>query len=165
VGDLLSKEEVTGAIDTVEWGERKHVERAKADLRRHIAALENERDAALADNAALVHLVRVAAGDRGPGATCWACGGRLDHGKACRFGAALERLHPGAALLEEHREALVRARNEGLEKVAQAMPDALGTHATVTLDDGGVVLLSDYVSGLIRAMKEPESDPHEKVTG
>lgn len=57
--------------------------------------------------------------------------------------------HPGAALLEEHRKALVRARNEGLEKAKEAVRCAL---TTGLLAPGNVT----QVLREIDAMKEPE---------
>lgn len=55
--------------------------------------------------------------------------------------ALLKRTHPGAALLKEHRKALIRARNEGLEKAAQYM-ESEGQHG---------------FTRSIRALKESES--------
>lgn len=134
-------------------------------------ATADERDAALADNAALLHLVRVAAGDRGLLASCWACGHNVAHSYACRFGAALERSHPGAALLGKHRKALVRARNEGLEAAAVFMEAEEEKHRSAKrkmdlstkAGHRGFILAEERetVCGVaaddIRAMKEPES--------
>jgi hypothetical protein len=53
--------------------------------------------------------------------------------------------HPGAALLEEHRKALVRARNEGLDAAIAAIDAAFMEDEDVAPQD------------VIRAMKEPES--------
>lgn len=103
--------------DTTKGGETAYLARGR--LHDLIAALEKERDAALADNVAL--LAAIASEELGhdyqglcpdktqPKARDPECA-------ACRL---LDSPHPGSALLEEHRKALVRARNEGLEKAAK----------------------------------------------
>jgi hypothetical protein len=103
---------------------------------RHIVALEKERDDALADNAELMRLVDE---HHGSCPRCW-------------LAVTQEQSHPGAALLKEHRNALVRARNEGLEKAARMVESA---------DDG--VPLQMLADDGIRAMKEPEADGSSKV--
>lgn len=60
--------------------------------------------------------------------------------------------HPGAHLLAEHAKALVRARNEGMEKCAVAWA-AVRRHGE-----------APPTAGDMRAMKEPESDSPAKVT-
>jgi hypothetical protein len=138
-------------------------------LRRHIATLEKERDAALADNAALVTGVQrirnlVAYPTLSARDTLSAV---ADVGLSLVVGD-----HPGAALPEEHRKALVRARNEGLEKAA-ADVDRLASIADVSAEQASNMkvrlALAEEAAALrdhavrIRAMKEPESGPHEKV--
>lgn len=100
------------------------------------------RDAAVADNAALLEEARMAgheyrsakdmAEDPNPG--------RSMHLSTCRHCAVVNAIHPGAALLEEHRKALVRARNEGREEAA-ALADRKGLQ---------------WYARSIRALKEPE---------
>jgi hypothetical protein len=147
------------------------------EIRRHIAALEKERDAALADNAALVRLVDE---HHGSCPRCW-------------LAVTQEQSHPGSALLEEHRKALdaavagaaevgkrlaethrlelVRSRNEGLERAAEHMEDEESSHhrsirtmGTTTLAEKMAFRLAEErerVCGAaaddIRAMKESES--------
>jgi hypothetical protein len=113
-------------------------------VRAHIAALEQERDTALADNAAHDEVFQNIQKHT-------AC---VNTTEAIRIHLAMP--HPGAALLEEHRKALVKARNEGLEKAAKAVKDAAqcscNPYAPCTCDWSG------RINGLaddIRAMKEP----------
>lgn len=81
-----------------------------------VRAIKQERDAAVADNAALLAWI-----DEWGHAT-WC---DREHDKAlrcteqCNAGPMLQEPHPGAASLEQHRKALVRARNEGLERAAE----------------------------------------------
>lgn len=63
--------------------------------------------------------------------------------------------HPGTAYLEEHRKALVRARNEGLEKAA-AVFDGLASDAEDEGDADDALHAKDWATR-IRSMKEPES--------
>jgi hypothetical protein len=63
---------------------------------------------------------------------------------AVEMSAVLAQPHPGTALLEEQRRALVRARNEGLEKAA-AYVGSVGS------------IVRSVASASIRAMKEAES--------
>lgn len=104
---------------------------ALAEVEAHIAALEKERAVAVADNAALWRLA--------------------DHAMAAHVGArerphileatkVLSADHSGAALLEEHDRALVRARNEGREEAAASLP-----------------AWCDVLAKLIRDNKEPET--------
>jgi hypothetical protein len=95
----------------------------------HIAALE-------ADNAALVKQMT----EYAPYLAA--------HGYDLRD-TAFVRPHPGTALLEEHRRALVRARNEGLERAKEAVRSAL---TTGLLTPGNVTI----VLAEICALKEPE---------
>src|SRR5690606_3604838 len=104
-------------------------------LRAHIAALEKERDAAVADNAALVHGLRAL------------LGGLRD----------AERRGPVEALLEEHGKALVRARNEGLEEAARVADARKASHAHNRTPCGPC--MEDFIlAGIIRAMKDPVSE-------
>ena len=57
-----------------------------------------------------------------------------------------------AALLEDHRKALVRARNEGLEKAATRLADLI---PETTIFKATRTVLTRAVAN-IRAMKEPE---------
>lgn len=97
-------------------------------LHAHIAALE-------ADNAALVACVSVCA-RVGLGTDSLGDPVAAQHAREM-----LAQPHPGAGLLERHAKALVRARNEGLEKAAE-------------------FLVNEYdqmgFARRIRAMKEPE---------
>lgn len=126
----------------------------------HIAALD-------ATNAALVRVINLSA-DREQG--CLECGMIGHHFLECVTGRISREPHPGAALLEEHRKALARARNEGLERAAakadavadeaRRRRDAIDTNtpmgrtgytvAETAMDTAGV--LADD----IRALKEPE---------
>lgn len=148
---------VDGRTPAHEEAVRMHeaVEGAKAlnaSLRERISALEKERDAAwserasaiaekhaaLADNAALLQALCAAKEALGKAQVNipWGTPPRLACGLAYDA-VPVAVAHPGAALLEEHRRALVRARNEGLEDAAARVKD-------------------DDVAEMIRAMKEPE---------
>lgn len=121
----------------------------------HVAALEKERDAALADNAALVKQVT--------GVAPYLAA----HGFDLR-GTAFTRPHPGAALLEEHRKALVHARNEGLREadakiLKTAEPPAYFREHHPDRNEyvaalGGYSVGVNHALDTIRSMKEPESD-------
>jgi len=104
----------------------------------HIAALE-------ADNAALLHEAD---------GQCGACAGEgvVPVGEGPKVGQIVHapcplhearRAHPGAALLEEHRKALARARNEGLEKAARLVHEMTAS--------------KQRIAEHLRAMKELES--------
>lgn len=97
---LLSREELARALRFIRHATG-HT--AVTEMEGHISALE-------ADNAALVsELARIGG---------WATGARQrDLEGAIR--AVLSTPHTGSARLEEHRKALARARNEGLEMAAQ----------------------------------------------
>ena len=129
----------------------------------HIAALEQdlldmaqsheetvkERDAAVADNAA-VRLKLSQAADGYNSREFW------DSVDALRGTA-----HPGAALLEEHRKALARARNQGREEAATSADDECShwAEAEDTDDTGAVRRIRDALrdtSKRIRSKKEPE---------
>lgn len=105
---LLSSEELERAL-TVRSTER---------LRAHIAALE-------ADNAALLACLRTWL-DAEADAECPDLED-MTAKQAAAFGCFMEahdvagRTHPGATLLAEHAKALVRARNEGLEKAVSEL--------------------------------------------
>lgn len=118
-------------------------------VRAHIAALEKERDAALADNAALVEVLGDVAHR-----SMDTLGGQDAHDRAVRVHA---QPHPGAALLEEHRKALVRARNEGLELLAKRLIERRDQMQGRAMADGRRRGLEEAAS-IARAMKEPESD-------
>ena len=165
-GARLSREEVTRLLERV----RENYSQSTSDaLRGHIAALEaelaearKEQDAALADNAALVEereqleellspSVLIGYARNHPPQTRteqnmlrwpWAT---LD--RVAAFFARPAMPHPGAALLEDHRRALVRARNEGLERGA-AWAEAIG--------DQGLAPAALSVAVCLRALKEPE---------
>lgn len=140
----------------------------------HIAALEKERDenasiavdavrdreAALADNAALVEHART---ERqmlsllyhrimamGPRNEAMADAVTTVERWMDAVPDTYEQPHPGAALLEEHRKALVRARNEGLEKAAAWF--------RLKAKNRLAPLSNLNVAKAIDAMKEPESD-------
>jgi hypothetical protein len=113
-----------------------------AELKDRIAALE-------ADNAALLELLRTQGRTvrcpkcEGIGSrTCSECDGGEVAPLAPAIAAALAQPHPGAALLEEHRKALVRARNGGLEKAARLVCEMRSSR--------------QRVAEHLRAMKEPE---------
>lgn len=134
-------------------------------------ALETERDAAEADNAALMRGMVAALAMSREGPTSAECGLSL-------LSLLSLQPHPGAALLEEHRKALVRARNEGLERAALAIdPRTCNTcHRPIEWDPVGGedrcgawfhtgigcgirrVSPDGYPAGatIIRALKEPE---------
>lgn len=106
-------------------------------------ALE-QRDAALADNAAFVsEMARIGE---------WAAKVRQrDVEGAIR--AFLEQPHPGAALLEEHRKALVRARNDGR---SSALLEVQRARAKAVQPSEAFALLT-YALDCINALKEDES--------
>jgi hypothetical protein len=71
--------------------------------------------------------------------------------------AVIHRPHPGAALLEQHRKALVRARNEGLEKAAERMlfqRDAL--RARTDKNAAGRRFGLEEAAAIARHLREPE---------
>lgn len=124
------------------------------ELKDRIAALEAERDAALADNAALMMfatpLAEVACEGVGP-EECGEC-------VSCMAKLHVVQTHPGAGLLEKHRKALVHARNEGLERAA-AKTEERGQHwcdpyTRCTCDWAERI---DGMPDAIRALKEDES--------
>lgn len=149
--------------------------RAEA-LPRPGAALLEEHKAALADNAALLAWIDVW------GHASWC---EREHDKSlrcseqCNASEMLSRAHPGAALLDEltavrkecdwarkeHRKALVRARNEGLEKAAVLADNAaqgarllradMQSSVMRTAQDKAAETASD-LAVLIRREKEPE---------
>lgn len=132
---LLSRERLARIFDPRILASEKH------EILGHIAALE-------ADNAALLDRI-------GDGASvaceeetvatkeCGDCG-------PCHDRAILSQHHPGAALLEEHRKALARARNEGLEKARIAVVALMEGQA------GGVLKILSFAAKDINALKEPE---------
>jgi hypothetical protein len=160
-GKLLSREELE--LLAYKWNGATVPE--SFDIRAllaHIAALEADRDGwrrlaekaektaaeVVADNAALLNVI-IDAGEalrkkRKPSAHFVAIS-MVGHIQ-CANG------HPGAALLDEHRKALVRARNEGLEESAQEV----GSVAAKPFPDSEARMLLDYAMDRIRALKEPE---------
>lgn len=144
------------------------------DLCAHIAALK-------ADIAALVPVVEDIAGKRGTRTTCLICRYATGHHKdTCPAGRAVNAPHPGAHLLaehaeqlaaaarrhettratmqvreEQHAEALVRARNEGLEKAALAMDGK----KEAALEFGHIEQVRAFGAAAlyIRTLKESES--------
>jgi hypothetical protein len=200
VSGLLNPEELRRLL-TLVWQGGKDMVLVGDGLRDHIAALEKERDAALADNAALLSAAREYNAHMDLSEP-WS-NGDLGVEDASGLNAASARLlaaisdevpHPGAALLEEvmalrervqiserafkqeldaaqtetrnawahatakeaeHRNALVRARNEGLEKVAQALlakRDSIMRGVKRGTRSGGL----EEAASIARAMKEPE---------
>lgn len=136
--NLLSPEELTEA--------------GGGDLRDHIAALE-------ADNAALLEAlrcvmahVRISSADMG-GNHRYAI--TNDHGCSEDMGrgrTVADASHPGTTLLSEHTKALVRARNEGLEKAAQHLEHVAEGHPS----NPAASALS-YAALEVSAMKETET--------
>lgn len=135
--------------------ERDEWRRKAMDAESHpvVVAMRQERDAAIADNAALVNGLRHAR-------ATMAALRDTDNPKSRRSSAergissadtVLLADHPGAALLEEHRMALVRARNEGLERAARHCIESCPGVAQNECPCDACVL-----ARRIRALKEPE---------
>lgn len=141
MGDKLSKEELDAYRRMAEMPVANSG--AIAVLLRHIAALEKERDAALADNAALLQALEDVAELRLSGQTLKALAVKL-RGEP----------HSGDALLDEHKRALVRARNEGLEKAKAAVMRTTQENRRPSFMD---------MCRAIDSLKELESDPSDKV--
>lgn len=128
--------------------------------------LEKERDVALADNAALWRIVSVAAPtfavlSRAP-EVAPEIRAELATAEALLLAGGK---HPGAALLEEHRKALVRARNEGLEVAGKkilstaVMPEYLKEYwpsrdSMLAVNDGWAAGVN-HALDTIRAMRKP----------
>lgn len=176
----LSREELNLLLSVLNDG-------ARGRIGRHIAALEAERDAALADNAALKHeAVDLRAGLREASdaakrqtqvAEAEASGRRELEADRDEAFVVLRKAGIGpltaplqllvtrlwkdrnkwrdthAALLEEHRKALVRARNEGLEALALKF-DALHDECAGHSPHAAACYLS--AAEMASAMKEPE---------
>lgn len=129
----LSPEERAAIDETVTIGRVRGVSVKVWDLLAHIAALE-------ADNAYLLRMLS----DYGVYAAHEAtCAGRTGPSCDCPGGHP----HPGAALLERHEKALIRARNEGLEK---------GVAWAKAMDSAGYAPAMASVAASLDAMKEPE---------
>jgi hypothetical protein len=122
---LLSREVLQEAFRLVLLGDRD----AMQAIQGHIAALD-------ADNAAL-HDALEALWRSVPHA----------HFNATGVKALLDSTRPGTALLEEHRKALARARNKGLERAADVVQ---ATRLEVPAPG------LDTIAARIRALKEPE---------
>jgi hypothetical protein len=116
---LLSREDLEKRLARIDAyaaarGDGEPINDALSDVSAHIAALEAVNDAlgkervkALADNAGLVSLLRLCAGDQNSADACLWCGNVPPiHKDRCPLDLTLEEPHPGAALLEEHRKAL-----------------------------------------------------------
>ena len=179
MGDLLSKDELERHLTEGCTSEK--------ELRRHVAALEKERDAALTDNAELTKRTNDALGlaaglpfhghegDEESGQHEPDCEQCAKEAISNCLTEALAQPHPGTALLEEHRAALVRARNEGLEKAAKRLDDeaeamemrasqcAPFSPARDTYETARNTALR--MARKVRDIKEPVSDDSAKVTG
>jgi hypothetical protein len=125
------------------------------------AATREERDAAVADNAALLKLWQdTGCLDLGPRveredpSSCIEQGWPLDGIASCTACRALGQPHPGTALLEQHKKALEHARNEGLERAAADCLSRAGVAEEFGHMDAGETWRCAALS--IRAMKEPE---------
>lgn len=116
-------------------------------------AARRERDEVLADNAALLAHARFLYVEAPPIDACATdvMMDRWDRAKETHV-ALMREPHPGTALLEEHRKALVRARNEGLEKAATEC-DRLLPETTIFPATRSIVRAA---ARNIRAMKQPE---------
>lgn len=179
MGDLLDREELETLLSGLTG------DGARGRIRRHIAALEKERDEyarwhidllqrvhelekesaiALADNAALVEHLRfwekmlVDVVTNGAGADL----GWMDQPKAEAMLAAIRAPHPGASLLEEHRKALEYERQRAeLAELAHAVTADVARVAVVRaknegLEDAAVRVKDDDVAEMIRTLKEHE---------
>lgn len=135
---LLSPEELDGRLCRIHEygacrGDGLPIEKAAAELRAHIAALE-------ADKEALHGALQEA----------------YEHNNFRPAEDILGQPHPGSALLSEHSKALVRARNEGLERAAETCSAVYRHHkksGSYPMDMGGLALECESA---IRAMKEAE---------
>lgn len=148
---------------------------SRAAIRR-LAAKAQGYAAAVADNAALLAQLLRTCRCGGTGwyyPPCPHCGDSTnDHEcpdkKACDHSylpIIATQPHPGAALLEEHRRALIRARNEGLELAAkthdkeaeEARKVALSADNEIARDAyEGAAIRAEQRAARIRAMREPE---------
>jgi len=134
----------------------------RLDMLARVAELKRQRDAAVADNAALlVHLRRMVAevgaqetGTEDPRKVL----GMVEYMLAA---GACDEPHPGAALLEEHRRALVKARSEGLENAALRVEcEATGWDEAAAHDGDSVSQEANALrcaARCVRYLKESES--------
>lgn len=98
-------------IAALEADRDKWKRRAEAVLKQ-AKAFEADNAAIEADNAALVEHVKASAEAGCEESGAYECGTCM----SCLARELVSEPHPGVVLLEAHRKALVRARNEGLEK-------------------------------------------------
>lgn len=118
----------------------------RLDIVTRVKALKEERDAAVADNAALTQELRDLVEDMGKLVARGVFTSFVPHPSLAQV---LSQPHPGAALLAEHATALVRARNKGLEEAAKS------AERTVPLRAG--CSCPATIATFIRAKKESES--------
>jgi hypothetical protein len=151
---------------------KKHAEWQAAEcerLQRALATAEKERDAAVADNAAQrgdlagLHVVLERTAN-----SLWSSRRRDRLVAETEARVALTDPHPGAALLEQHRKELVRARNEGLERAATHLVSEAARYRTRATELAGkgarhghdavahAADTLDVASERVRALKESE---------
>jgi hypothetical protein len=143
-------------VETLEQAVAAYPERFREDVRAalsRLAAKARGYEAAVADTAAwrdvAARLHRAAPAARS-GVDDDATIAQWDDAKA-NYYALRAQPHPGAALLEEHRKALVRARNDGLEMAAALVESSCDMDENCSCDE-------HLHAGEIRAMKDPSHE-------